>query len=124
MENIEPQLITCHSCSESRPASDFHPSLLRRAKLTYHCRGCVKVRNTNRYNKKKEIVIPVITDETKECSKCKVVQSVKEFCTHKLSKDGRQTICKSCYRSSYVKSGLPVGRKPKKIVKLEFEMLA
>lgn len=109
------QLIECYSCLKKLSKMDFHESVLKRAKKIFHCRNCIKIRNNNTYKKKN---INILNIENKICNKCNVSKNIEEYSTHKLSKDGYQTICKNCYKISRVKTGNPIGRKPKKIIRI------
>lgn len=122
-EQIE--MVFCHSCSFSRPASDFHRSLLIRAKYVYHCKDCIRNKNKRVYKTKKEKAPkPPVTVGLKVCSKCEVEHPVANYQKHKLSKDGLQSICNACKKTSYEKTGKPRGRRPKKIEPIQLEMLA
>ena len=115
-------LVKCASCEIDKQRTEFSRSTLK-AKYVFHCKSCCKIRNNNTYRKKlikPAIQIELVADTQKTCSKCKVEQSVVNFQKHPLSKDGHQSICKSCQRSKYTPTGNPCGRKPVKIVKLEY----
>ena len=114
-------LVNCTSCEIAKQRTEFSRTTLK-AKNIFHCKSCCKIRNNNSYRKK--LIKPANqiepdADTQKTCSKCKVEQSVVNFQKHPLSKDGCQTICKTCQRTKYIKTGKPRGRKPVKIVKLE-----
>ncbi len=49
----------------------------------------------------------------KICSKCKIKKPLIEYCIHKLSKDGFQTICKSCQKN-YSKQYKPTTEQTKR----------
>lgn len=82
----------CNDCGLSEPDVEF--TLSRK----YNCKSCVRKRNQE-YSLKigcKLKFIPIVTDTTKQCCKCKKIKPLEEYSNSTRGRKGKAAYCKPC----------------------------
>lgn len=86
--------ITCRRCTFALPETEFHKrSRSLRGKTTL-CKKCTSAENKTKYQQQKAVTKTAPTEKC--CSQCKEIKPIKIFNFKPTTRDGRNTICKTC----------------------------
>jgi hypothetical protein len=91
----------CNDCKKCEPEAIFTKS------KKYICKSCVKIRNRKYADSKgiKEKFIPIVTEESKQCCRCKEIKILSEYSNSSRGKHGKSSYCKPCaslYQLNYL----------------------
>lgn len=85
----------CNKCNEIKSLSAYTPDVRNKDGLQGICKDCRRtVKREAR--RRAEFIGPTKSVMEKQCNKCKVVKSIKEFYKDTGIADGHATICKKC----------------------------
>lgn len=113
----------CYHCHKFKPLSQFHKNRRKRGGISHICKQCAKkqrIRFIKRWAKERIRTMTLITE--KRCIHCHKVLPISEFTVARDYKNGRDNICRSCfkkaaqqYRKKWIverqKTGTPIKKK-------------